>query len=102
MNQPIPQKPDKNSWMSVYITHNNSEAYIIAGRLKHEGIPCMVHAPIGSSAMGINIGSLGRFQILVHPENYDLALDILEGELSDLDELPDSTSDITFRFNDEE
>lgn len=103
MNKPVPQKPSSNSWMVVYVTHNQAEAYIIAGRLKHEEIPCMVHAPIGSSALGINIGSLGEFQVLVHPENYEMATDILDNEIdSDIDELPDTTSDISFRFNDDE
>jgi hypothetical protein len=95
------RKPKPPEWMVVYTTTSAPEAHIVAGRLKHEGIPAMVHGEAGATAIGINIGNLGEIKVLVHPENYDDALDILEEE--DLDELPESTDGIVYMtFDDEE
>lgn len=82
---------DKTEWMVAYVTHNLSEAHIVAGRLKHEGIPAIVNHMAGRSAIGITIGAMGEVRVLVHPQDYDMAQDILFPEGPD--ELPDSTHD---------
>lgn len=83
--------------MSVYSTYSLPEAHIVAGRLQHEGIPALVHAPIGSVAMGIDLGAIN---VLVHPENYAPALEILDPQ--SLRALPDTTDDITYHWDDDD
>ncbi len=81
-------------WRVIYTTTSLPDAHIIAGRLQHEGIACWIHQPIGSSAMGITIGSLGTISVLVTPNDYDDAYDILYAEESGTSgELPDFSSD---------
>lgn len=87
-------------WIAVYITYNPPEAYIVAGRLKHEGIPCWVNEPIGHGALGIRIGSLGEVSVLVRPEDYAQAQAILNDP--DTDQLPDSTRDVTYYWHDDD
>lgn len=61
----------------VYVTHVMAEAHIIAGRLKYEGIPFHIHSQPGASAIGITIGRMGEIKVLVRPEYYEEALDLL-------------------------
>ncbi len=81
-------------WMIVYSTHDYTDAHIVAGRLQVEAIPAIVHRQPGASALGITIGALGEITVLVHPENYDEALLLLEPD--ELDALPDTTNDVTY------
>ncbi len=91
-----PREPTQNhEWMVVYITYSIPEAHIVAGRLQHEGIPAMVHAQAGASALGIVVGSLGEVTVLVKPEDYDAALDILE--MDEPAPLEDNYADIIYR-----
>lgn len=81
-------------WLVVYTTTSLPDAHIIAGRLKHEGIPCWIHQPIGGNAIGITIGPLGTISVLVNPNDYDDAYAILYDEHEDTDgELPDFSDD---------
>ncbi|RMF76193.1 MAG: hypothetical protein D6737_20665 [Chloroflexi bacterium] len=80
--------------MVVYVTHNYSEAHIVAGRLQSEGIPAMVNQALGANAFGLTIGSIGEVKVLVHPENYEIALHILFPE--EHDTLTDNTDRIIF------
>ncbi len=80
----LSRKPGaRPNWMIVYITHNINEAHIVSGRLKHEGIENVVDHMAGRSAIGITIGSLGEIRILVHEQEYEHALDILDPEEPD-------------------
>jgi hypothetical protein len=81
-------------WMIVYETPVETEAHIIAGRLKVEGIQAMVYRQPGAAALGITIGRLGSITVLVRPPDYERALMILEPD--ELEELPDTTDDITY------
>ncbi|MEO1669010.1 MAG: DUF2007 domain-containing protein [Chloroflexota bacterium] len=96
-------KSDQPDWMVVYITHNHNEAYVISGRLEHEGIPNMVHVQPGASAMGITIGMMGEIKVLVAPPHYDAAMDILFPEDED-DPLPplESSTDYIQEVDDDE
>ena len=85
--------------MVVYATHNLPEAYIVAGRLQHEGIPAMVHTQTGAGAIGITIGRLGEVTVLVNFSDYERALTILD--VSGPEELPDNTDDISFLWPDD-
>ena len=51
-----------------------------AGRLEVESIPVMVHGQPGASALGITVGRLGEIHLLVRPEDYAIAVDILQPE----------------------
>jgi hypothetical protein len=81
-------------WMIVYETPVETEAYIVAGRLKVEGIQAMVYRQPGAAALGITIGRLGSITVLVQPSDYERALSILEPD--ELEELPNTTDDITY------
>lgn len=92
--QPAPQ------WMVVYIAYNLPEAYIIAGRLQSENILTITQQAPGATALGITFGNLGEINILVHPENYEKALNILE--LPDLPALPEDTNQIIYLDKDDD
>jgi hypothetical protein len=94
------QKPDRTQWVAVFLTHSLPEAHIVAGRLLSAAIPAMVHVEPGASAMGIQIGSLGEIQVLVHLENYEIAMDVLE--LSESNVLPDSIENVIYLEDDDE
>lgn len=100
MNKNLSPQNTQPDWMIVFVTHDIPEAYVISGRLDHEGIPCFVHTQPGASAMGITIGSMGEVKVLVKPEHYDRALDILYSD--ELDELPDQTDDYNYEWDDDE
>jgi len=86
--------PNSLQWMIVYITHNLPEAQIVAGRLQFEGIMSLINYALGASALGITIGSLGEVSIVVHPDDYERALQILGPD--GFDELPDTTDDESY------
>ena len=81
-------------WMIVYETPSETEAHIVAGRLQVEGIHAVVYRQPGAAALGITIGRLGSITVLVQPPDYERSLSILEPD--ELDELPNTTDDITY------
>ncbi len=81
-------------WMIVYETSSETEAHIVAGRLQVEGIQAVVYRQPGAAALGITIGRLGTVTVLVLPSDYERSLSLLEPEY--LDELPDTTDDISY------
>lgn len=85
--------------MVVYVTHDIRDAHIVAGRLTHEGIYHVIHTQPGASAMGITLGAMGEVKILVRPDDYDLAYDMLFPE--ELDELPNDTDDTIYGWDDD-
>jgi hypothetical protein len=94
-----PQSSGKSSeWMVAFVTHNITEAHIVAGRLESEGIKAILDHMAGQSAIGLTIGNWGEVRVLVHPSDYELALVILYPE--DHDEIPDSTDDIVYYHDD--
>ena len=66
--------------MAAWVTYAPHEAQIVAGRLRSEGIQALVHQQAGAGALGIRIGQLGEVRVLVHPDDYETALDILNPE----------------------
>lgn len=97
----IKNTSDSNTWMIVYTTPNHAEAHIIAGRLQHEGIQAIVDHAIGSQAIGITVNLMGEVRVLVHPSDYDAAMDILEAE-DDVPALDDSNADVVYYLDDDE
>lgn len=93
---------DSNTWMIVYTTHNPEEAHIVAGRLKHEGIPAIVDHAIGARSIGITIGSMGEVRVLVHPNDYDDAVAILDPDEDFPEELPDTTDRIIYHIDEDD
>lgn len=75
--------------MVVYVAYSEPEAYVVAGRLESEGIKAFVHQEPVGRAYGLSVGPLGEVKVLVHPQNYDTALAILED-----DELTSEDTDI--------
>jgi hypothetical protein len=88
-NQPT-AKPEPD-WVTVYTTPSFSEAHLMAGHLRSEGIEPYVHAQPGASAIGITLGTFGGISVLVRPSDYDRAMDVLFPETPD--ELPDDPGD---------
>ncbi len=87
-------------WRIVFETHNSAEAHVIAGRLDASNIPAIVHQEAGGRALGITVGRLGEVKVLVHPDDYDRALAILEPD--EPGELPDSTGTIIYHLDDDD
>ncbi|NWF68525.1 MAG: DUF2007 domain-containing protein [Chloroflexi bacterium] len=96
-NKPIPSQHAPH-WVVVYVALGISEAYLIANRLKSEGIVAFVDQEPAAGALGINIG-LGEIRVLVHESDYDAALLILEPD--EPDQLP-SERDYIILDDDEE
>jgi hypothetical protein len=83
-----------HEWMVVYTTNNLSEAHIVAGRLRHEGVDAMVHQEPLGGALGITVGALGEVKVLVGAEDYERAQAVLNDEIPP--ELPDDVDRIVF------
>ena len=80
--------------MVVYIATSEPEAYIVAGRLKSEGIETFVHQEPVAKAYGFTVGPFGEIKVLVGAEDYDRALEILDENVEadnseDTDIVPD-------------
>ncbi len=76
-------------WQSVYVTNSRPDAYIVAGRLEHEGIATLIHAEAGRDALGIHIGALGAIHVLVDIAEVAAAESLLYPESSASDRLDD-------------
>ncbi len=68
---------DGPQWIVVYITNNLQEAHVLAGKLKANEIPALIHQEAGATALGITLGNLGEIKILVMPTDYERAERIL-------------------------
>lgn len=71
---------DSPQWIAVYITNNLQEAHVLAGKLKANEIPALIHQEAGATALGITLGNLGEIKILVMPADYERAQRILSPE----------------------
>ncbi len=60
------------------MTHNTSEAHIVAGRLRSEGIPTQILTYAGGAALGITVGVFGEVRLLVPADEAERARAILE------------------------
>ncbi len=92
-------KTPQNEWIVIYVTNDFTDAHIIAGRLEVEGIKTFIHRQPGASAFGITVGAFGEISVLVHPHDETHAEAILYPE--DPDELPNSTDEISYHFDEE-
>ena len=86
-------------WRIVYSTNDLIDAHLQAGRLEVESIPVMVQGQPGASAFGITVGHFGEIHVLVRPEDYEMALDILEPE--EYPELPNTSDSVIYLDADE-
>lgn len=82
----VPRGHHPEGWMVVFITYNEPEAHIVSGRLANENIHSWHYREPLGNAIGITFGPLGEVRILVSPEDYQAALDILAVDLSDMAE----------------
>lgn len=78
----IPRGHHPDGWMVAFNTYNEPEAYIVAGRLESEDIHSWLYREPLGSAMGISFGPLGEVRVLVAPEDYQRALDVLAVDMS--------------------
>jgi hypothetical protein len=72
------------SWMIVYIADSQPEAHIIVGRLEASGVRSWVQQEPVGQAFGFLVGPLSQVKVLVHPEDYDDAMAILDEEEPDM------------------
>lgn len=82
--------------MVVYVASSEPEAYVVAGRLQSEGIGTFVHQEPVGRAYGLTVGPLGEVKVLVHPEQYEQALNILDDDeyvSDDLDIVPEDDNE---------
>ena len=80
------QKPmaHMRGWKVVYVAHSEPEASIVAGRLESMGIETFVHRETtGNAAYGVYMDPFGDVSVLVHPDDYDQALALLDEEVED-------------------
>ncbi|HLU08664.1 MAG TPA: DUF2007 domain-containing protein [Oceanobacillus sp.] len=73
-------RPQYQHWESVFTTDNEPIAHFIVGKLQNEGIEARIHKESAGSAYGINIGLLGKVDVLVRSEDVDRAVAFLETE----------------------
>lgn len=92
-------KPERPEWIAIYISHNLQEAHIISGKLRAYDVPSMVHTVPGASAFGITYGNMGEIKVLIHPDDYDRAKEILEPDTPD--ELESNTDKIQYIWQDD-
>ncbi len=97
MLQPRRNHP-QHEWIVIYTASNIPEAQIVAGRLQSEGIAALVNYPVGGSAMGIHLGTIS---VLVHPDDYQDAWQILFTEDDTLtEELPEGDENTLYDWQD--
>jgi len=68
---------DGSQCIAAYITNNLQEAQVLAGVLKANEIPALIHQEAGATALGITLGNLGEIKILVLQADYERAERIL-------------------------
>jgi hypothetical protein len=81
------------TWRSVYVAHSEPEAYVVAGRLNTQGIETFVHRKPGGDSYGVYIDPLGEVEVLVHLQDYERAMAILEDVSTPEDENDDLDED---------
>lgn len=92
-------KSDRPEWITIHISHNLQEAHIIAGKLRAFDIPSMVHTVPGASAIGITYGNLGEIKVLIHPDDYDRAQQILSPDSAN--QLEENTDKVQYFWQDD-
>jgi hypothetical protein len=94
------REPKRNSeWMIAYVTHDITDAHVVLGRLKSEGIMAIIDHMAGMHALGVTLGNMGEIRVLVYPQDYDQVMDLLYPEAAD--ELPDSTDHIIYDWDED-
>jgi hypothetical protein len=81
-------------WIIVYTTHDLTDAHIVAGRLKVEGIQSFIQRESLAGIFGIAYGPLGEVNVVVNPDDYDRALALLEPD--ELHTLSDDNDEIIY------
>lgn len=76
----MPRSHTPDGWMVALSTYNIAEAQVVSGRLESEGIKSWIHQESVGKSMGIQIGPLGEIRVLVHPDDYDRAIAILDSD----------------------
>lgn len=77
-------------WVEVLTVFNQVQATIAAARLEDEGIPVRVRHEAASSAIPVNVGILGRIDVLVPKPLSEKALGVLEAvDVLDGDDIPE-------------
>ncbi len=81
----VPPNKSPSEWLVVYQSYDSMDAHIVKGRLEHEGVPAMILSDPFGNAMGIHIGAIGIFRVLVAPKDFATAEAILAVNADDDD-----------------
>lgn len=60
-----------------------AEGEIIKSRLNSFGIPCLLKFESAGRLFGITMDGLGKIKIMVNPQDYDRALEVLDQDKPD-------------------
>jgi len=102
MSEITPQSNSGSPLIAVFSTNNETEAHIVAARLRSFDVPAIVQREAAASAIGISIGKLGECHVLVRHPDYEHALAILEDTAQPNQELPGDSSPIQYFLDDNE
>lgn len=79
---------NENDLKELVVTEGLMEAEIIKSKLESFDIPCMLKFESAGRLLGITMDGLGEVQVMVSPENYDKALEIMNTESDSNEETP--------------
>lgn len=84
---------NENELKELIVVDGLMEAEIIKSKLESFGIPSALKFESAGRLMGITMNGLGKVQVMITPDDYDKALEIINSE-SDSSE-PDSIEEST-------
>ncbi|MCU0287392.1 MAG: DUF2007 domain-containing protein [Acidobacteria bacterium] len=71
---------NENDLKELIVVDGLMEAEIIKSKLESFEIPCVLKFESAGRLMGITMNGLGKVQVMVSPDDYDKALEIMNTE----------------------
>lgn len=102
MSEITPPPNSAQPLIAVFSTNNETEAHIVAARLRSFDVPAIVQREAAASAIGISVGKLGECHVLVRQPDYQQALALLDDVDQPADELPEDSTYIRYFVDENE
>jgi hypothetical protein len=83
---------DPVNWVVVLTVFNIAQAALAAARLRDQGIEVRLRQEGASRALPVNVGILGRIDVMVPEEDAEQARDVLE-DLAEAEDAPSEDDD---------
>lgn len=83
---------DPVDWVVVLTVFNTAQATLAAARLRDEGIAVRLRQEGASRALPVNVGILGRIDVMVPEDEAEQALDMLD-DLAEAEDAPSEEDD---------